>query len=466
VVSVKLKTVFRCQNCGYAAAKWFGQCPDCQQWNTFAEEVIDASAAKKERQGLSEFSSETVELSKASGLDEKRIETGIGEVDNLLGGGLVKGQVVLLAGAPGIGKSTLTMQMAAKLAANGKVLYVSGEESVSQVSSRAKRLGVQTKGIFLLSETNLQKIAEAFRKLSPAAMVIDSIQTVFHPEFSGGPGTVGQVRESASELLRICKNSGAVLFLLGHVTKDGSLAGPKVLEHIVDTVLYFDSEKYNALRILRACKNRFGPTSEIGLFEMGAPGLSPVEDAGAYFSSGSRKRAVIGRAFSVALEGSRPILAEIQALVSPTRYPFPRRLATGLDLNRCQILFAALEKHLGLSLENKDVVVTVAGGIKLDDPALDLAVCASVISSARDIAVPHDTVFLGEVGILGQVASAAWLSRRLAEAARLGFSRALAPKLPARENQPVPGLELSELEEIRQLAEYLARAGKSAAISS
>jgi len=433
---MKLKSVYRCQECGFTSPKWLGQCPECKGWSTLAEEAAAVGSPSKERRSLTGFSSELVTLDKAVSQDQTRIATGMAELDRLLGGGLIGGQVVLLAGAPGIGKSTLTMQAAGCAAKNMKVLYVTGEESLNQVGSRAARLKVSSKNIFLVSENDLSRITEAYHKVKPGMLIIDSIQTVFHPEFAGSPGTVGQVRESAAELLRLCKSGGTVLFLLGHVTKEGSLAGPKVLEHIVDTVLYFDSERHNLLRILRAYKNRFGPTSEIGIFSMGEAGLEPVEDAGMLFSSAAREKPLKGRAFAIAMEGTRPIAAEIQALVSPTRYPFPRRLATGLDLNRCQILLAAMERHLGLSLENKDVFVTVAGGIRLDDPALDLAVCAAVIASARDVAINWESVFVGEAGILGQVARVPWLPARLAEAGRLGFKRAFVPPPSAKENLP------------------------------
>jgi len=425
---MKLKTVFRCQNCGYGTPKWMGQCPDCGQWNTLVEEVEAAATGKAKQKTLTEFSSEAVKIGEAAELSHERMPTGISELDRLLGGGVIGGQIILLAGAPGIGKSTLMLQIAASLGKTRKVLYVSGEESAAQVGSRAKRLGVKSDGIYLMSETALDKIKDTFDKLSPEVLIIDSVQTIAHPDFTASAGTVGQVRECAAELLRICKPKNTVLFLLGHVTKDGTLAGPKVLEHIVDTVLYFDSEKYNMLRILRAYKNRFGPTSEIGLFSMDENGLSPVDDAGAYLESETKGGPLAGRAFSIAMEGSRPLIAEIQALVAHTRYPFPRRMVTGLDLNRCQILLAALEKHVGINLENKDVFISLAGGIRLNDSATDLAVCAAVISSARDIPLSDGAVFIGEVGILGQTARISSAARRLAEARRLGFTEAFVPQ--------------------------------------
>ncbi|MDD4004871.1 MAG: DNA repair protein RadA [Elusimicrobiaceae bacterium] len=449
---MKFKTVYKCQSCGQESAKWLGQCPGCGEWNTLAEEVEASGRAKAgERRSLTEFSSGTVKLAESGCLDEARIKTGLSELDRLLGEGLIRGQMVLLAGAPGIGKSTLMMQIAGALAKDKPLLYVTGEESVAQVGSRAARLKVASDNIYLLSETDLSKIAESYRKIKPAFMIIDSIQTVFHPELAGSSGTVGQIRESASELLRMCKPDGTVLFVLGHVTKDGGLAGPKVLEHIVDTVLYFDTERYSFLRMLRAHKNRFGPTDELGIFRMTETGLSPVDDASGYFATASRTADLCGRAYTVAMEGTRPIFTEVQVLVTPTRYPFPQRMATGVDLNRCRILLAAIEKHLGISLESRDVFINLPGGLKVKDPALDLAVCAAVISSAREIPLPHDAVFIGETGILGQISQAAWLSARLKEAGRLGLGSAYIPRPAGGSELQTGALSLIILEELEGL---------------
>ncbi|MFH1619716.1 MAG: DNA repair protein RadA [bacterium] len=449
----RFKAIYRCQECGASSPKWMGRCPDCGKWNTIVEEAEEFSAkgAGKSR-ALTEFSSEVTRLSDAEGCEEKRLPTGLPELDRLLGGGMVNGQVLLLAGPPGIGKSTLMLQAVEKTAGSAVVLYVSGEESLGQVRSRAARLDIKAGGLYLLSENNLGKIINAFNRLKPAVLVLDSIQTVFHPEYAGSPGSVGQVRECAAELLRVCKSSGASLFILGHVTKEGALAGPRVLEHIVDTVLYFDTEKNQILRLLRAHKNRFGPTSEVGIFEMGEKGLSAVSDAAVFFTSGHRDKAVAGRAFSVAMEGTRPILTELQALASPTRYPFPRRMVTGLDLNRTQLMLAAMEKHLRLPLENKDVFVSLAGGIKFRDAALDLALCAAVISSVRDLPVPADVVFIGETGILGRVARVSWLGQRVAEAHRLGFRKAFIPCVPAKELPLTKTLEAVMVESLEELA--------------
>ena len=450
---MKFKTVFVCQKCGYQTPKWAGKCPDCGEWNTLAEEVQQQeSKREKKNRSFTEFSSEIVKLSDSKAVQEKRIPTHIGEFDRLLGGGLVQGQLTLLAGAPGIGKSTLMLQVADALAQDRKVLYISGEESISQISGRAQRLGVKNPQIYLHCETNIQNIITAVENEKPDVLILDSIQTVYHPEFTSSAGTIGQVRECAAELVRLCKPKGIITFVLGHVTKDGELAGPKILEHMVDSVLYFDTEKDNVLRLLRPHKNRFGSTSEIGLFKMTGHGLESVDNASEYFAQTSARAALKGRAYTLALEGSRPLLTEVQALASPTHYPFPRRVATGVDLNRCLMLFAALEKHVGLSLDNKDIYVSIAGGVKMKDPALDLAICAAVISSVKDVAIAHDWLFLAEVGILGQVAKVPLMDKRLEEAQRLGFKTAFSAPLSSAEKQKLTGITLKEIAEINELA--------------
>ncbi|MBI5881724.1 MAG: DNA repair protein RadA [Elusimicrobia bacterium] len=424
----RLRAQYRCAECGYAAPKPLGQCPDCQAWNSMEEEVVAEESKTKVSRGLADFSSAPTKLSDLAGEGPvaARSATGIAEFDRLLGGGVVPGQVVLLAGPPGIGKSTLMLQAAARLSPALSVLYVSGEESLKQVADRARRLGIKGGAITLLSETDLSKILAAMDELKPGLVVLDSVQTVHHPDWPGTPGSVSQVRECAAELLRTAKGKDTVVFLLGHVTKEGALAGPKLLEHLVDTVLYFDTERHDLLRVLRARKNRFGPTDEIGLFEMAAGGLEEVKDAASLFVD-SAGPGTCGRTVSVAMEGSRPILAEAQALVVTTRYPLPRRTATGLEYNRTLMLLAAMEKHLRLRLEDKDVFVSLAGGLKTGDPAMDLAACMAVLSSARDVAMPADTVYIGEVGLLGRVGRVPNLEGRLKEAAKAGFKRAVTP---------------------------------------
>ena len=426
-----------------------------------------SKAAAKTR-GLTEFSSEPVKLSRAGAAAQRPIATGITELDRALGGGLIAGQVLLLAGPPGIGKSTLMLETAKALASGafsgGALLYVTGEESVEQVGARAARLGAAADNVYLLSETNLARALEAYNKIKPAALIIDSIQTMYHPDFVGAPGSVGQIRECASELLKTVKAGGTPLFLLGHVTKEGTLAGPKVLEHIVDTVLYFDAEKNNVYRILRPHKNRFGAIDEIGIFEMGERGLKSVSDASALAEETNRARALAGRAFSVAFEGSRPLLAEVQALVSKSYYPFPRRTVTGMDLNRAQMLMAASEKNAGLRLDNMDVFASFQGGLKIKDTALDLAFCAALISSAKDVELPGDCFFAGEVGILAQCSNPGFMARRLAEAERLGFRKAFVPARAIKEGLRLKSLKLFPVEDLGALNSEIVRLGRSSPV--
>ncbi len=445
----RLKSIYRCQECGYSDPKGMGQCPSCSAWNTMVEEVVEASPAKAVRRTLAEGASSAVAavsaLAEVRDETEVRTPTGIAELDRLLGGGVVPGQVSLVAGPPGIGKSTLMLQAAAALAAPGrKILYVSGEESPLQVSSRAKRIGAAAQSLYLMAETDLSKILRAMDEHKPWGVVIDSIQTLSHPDLASTPGSVGQVRECAMEIVRTAKSSGAAAFVLGHVTKDGTLAGPRVLEHVVDSVFYFDAERHELLRVLRAVKNRFGPTDEAGIFEMTERGLREVPNPSAFFMADSKDAGPRpGRAVSITMEGSRPVLVEVQALAVPTRYPLPRRTATGIDLNRVLVLLAALEKHLKLRLDSRDVYVSLAGGLRVKDPALDLAVCLAVASSLREAPLPEDAVFLGEVSLLGGVGRVPQTENRLREAAKAGFSRAVLSARAARDVSRLPGLAVS-----------------------
>ena len=458
---MRLKTVYRCQECGHSEPKWSGKCPECGAWNTFVEEAeaFVSKSEEKKRSSLTDFSEPPVKLSEAKSMKTDYIRTGISELDRALGGGMVAGQVILLAGAPGIGKSTLTLEVCSSLAAGelcrGKILYVSGEESLSQAGSRAERLGIRADNIYLMSETDLGKIIEQVRKIRPDFLVIDSIQTVYHPDFAGSPGSVGQIRECAAELLKIVKTSGIPLLLLGHVTKEGSLAGPKVLEHIVDTVLYFDSEKSNVYRVLRPNKNRFGPVEETGIFEMTSTGLKPVGDAGRLLGDCDRETSFAGRTFSIAFEGTRPLLAEIQVLASRSYLPYPRRTVTGYDLNRAQMLIAALEKNLGLHFEEMDVFISIHGGLKFKEPALDLAICAALISSVKELPVPPDWVFIGEVGVLAQVSATPFTERRLSEACRLGFKQAFMHKLRGKAENSHKELTVHPAGDLSGLLKYM-----------
>ncbi len=434
---MKTKAVFSCQQCGYQSPKWIGRCPDCNSWNSLVEEDYRAAAPKsREREAL--YKESPVLLQDVALDDRARRRTGIAEFDRVLGGGVVAGSVVLIGGDPGVGKSTLSLQVCNQLAAQGQtILYVSGEESVTQTKMRAQRLGKASGKIYIVNQTDVSLIEEHVRKLSPAAVIVDSIQVMFDPALSSSPGSVGQVRECAGLLTQLAKTSGTAFFLIGHVTKEGSLAGPRVLEHIVDTVLYFEGDRFSSYRILRAVKNRFGSTNEIGVFEMGSEGLQEVPNPSELFLA-QRHKNVSGSVVASVLEGSRPLLVEIQALVSKSAVGFARRRAQGFDANRLSLLVAVLEKRLGLHLEFEDIFVNVAGGIKVEDPAADLAVCAAVASAFQDLAVSPDTVVLGEVGLSGEIRSVSQAQVRLNEAVKLGFTGAIIPRNSAK------GLSLSD----------------------
>ncbi|MDR3196076.1 MAG: DNA repair protein RadA [Endomicrobium sp.] len=424
----KQKTKFLCQQCGYESAQWLGKCPSCGAWNSFTEEKFSVSpkTSSNARQ-LTGFSSEVLKLNEISVKDFSRRQTNIIEFDNMIGGGVVLGSLILLGGAPGIGKSTLMLHISGSLSEQGTVLYISGEESLSQVKSRAERLNVKKDNIFLASETNLQNIIDAVNKIEPKFLIIDSIQTTYHPELASAPGTVGQVRETAAELLRIAKSKNITVFILGHVTKDGDLAGPRVLEHIVDTVLYFENERQHTYRILRAYKNRFGPTSEIGIFEMSSSGLKEVSNPSLIFL-GERAANAAGNVVTVAMEGTRPILLEVQALTSRTAFGIPRRMVSGYDVNRIIILIAVLEKRLDMPLEMQDVFVNIAGGVRIKETSLDLAAACAIASANSNFICPKDIVIFGEVGLAGEVRSVALAAERLYEAEKLGFKKAVISK--------------------------------------
>lgn len=451
----KLKTIFVCQNCGYESAKWLGRCPGCSNWNTFTEEKQEPvlTSSQNTRQ-LTGFSSGTFALNDVSVKSFERIKTGINEFDNMIGGGIVPGSLTLLGGAPGIGKSTLMLQISGALAKSGTVLYISGEESLSQVKSRAERLRVSKDNIFLASETNLENIAAAVDKTEPKFLIIDSIQTTYHPEFASAPGSVGQVRECSAELLRIAKSKHITVFLLGHVTKDGDLAGPRVLEHIVDTVLYFENEKQQIYRILRAYKNRFGPTSEIGIFEMKNDGLSEVKNPSLIFI-GERSDDVAGNIVTASLEGTRPLLLEIQSLVARTNFGLPRRMVSGYDLNRVIIIIAVLEKRIGIPLENQDVFINIAGGIKIKETAADLAIACAIASANNGFVCPPKTVVFGEVGLAGEVRAVGQIRERLAESEKLGFKKAIVPKSNLKSLNYKGKIEIAGVDSVRSAIQTL-----------
>lgn len=424
----RTKTRFVCQECGHTAHRWMGQCPQCDTWNAMIEEVMPAKV-KARIPGMvanGHSASRPTALQDVELGAETRIRTGVAELDRVMGGGIMHGSLILLAGAPGIGKSTLMTELG-KYLVGRKLLYVTGEESVRQVKLRADRLGVDTEQFYLLSETNVEAIVGAARELTPDVMIVDSIQTVFRPDIESAPGSVSQVRESASALMQATKEMNVPTFLVGHVTKQGSIAGPRVLEHMVDTVLHFEGDRHHAFRILRSVKNRFGATNEIGVFEMRSDGLAEVANPSEIFLS-EREYDVSGSTVVCAMEGTRPVLVEIQALVTSTSYGTPQRTATGYDGKRLQMLLAVLEKREGLRLSTHDVFVNAAGGVRLDEPAVDLGVVVAVASSFTDREIDRGTLFIGEIGLGGELRTVGMLEPRLKEAAKLGFRRAIVPK--------------------------------------
>ncbi|ASF53702.1 DNA repair protein RadA [Bacillus velezensis M27] len=429
----KSKTKFICHSCGYESAKWMGKCPGCGAWNTMVEETIKKAPAN--RRAAFSHSVQTVQkpspITSIETSEEPRVQTKLEEFNRVLGGGVVKGSLVLIGGDPGIGKSTLLLQVSAQLADTaGSVLYISGEESVKQTKLRADRLGIKSQMLHVLSETDMEYISSAIQEMKPAFVVVDSIQTVYQSDITSAPGSVSQVRECTAELMKIAKTNGIPIFIVGHVTKEGSIAGPRLLEHMVDTVLYFEGERHHTFRILRAVKNRFGSTNEMGIFEMREEGLTEVLNPSEIFLE-ERSAGASGSSIVASMEGTRPILVEIQALISPTSFGNPRRMATGIDHNRVSLIMAVLEKRVGLLLQNQDAYLKVAGGVKLDEPAIDLAVAVSIASSFRDTPPNPADCFIGEVGLTGEVRRVSRIEQRVKEAAKLGFKRMIIPEANA-----------------------------------
>ncbi|MGM0379857.1 MAG: DNA repair protein RadA [Bacillota bacterium] len=422
----KTKTRFVCQECGYFTVKWMGKCPECKSWNSFVEEIEKKKSKKLENKGVGS-SERPVKLSEISLKKEDRFSTSIKELDQVLGGGIVKGSLTLVGGDPGIGKSTLLLQMANNIAKKEKVLYVSGEESLKQTKLRAERLGVSSDKLFIVSENDIQNIVNYVNRLKPNLLIVDSIQTVQSSELSSAPGTVSQVREATSRFMNIAKDKGISTFIIGHVTKSGSIAGPKILEHMVDTVLYFEGEQNNIYKILRAVKNRFGSTNELGIFEMTSKGLIEVNNPSEIFIS-KRSQKGPGSVITSALEGSRPLLIEIQALVSRTNFATPRRMANGVDKNRMVMLITVLEKVKGMMIQDQDGYINVVGGMSLKEPAADLAVIVAIASSFMDVVIPKNYVFFGEVGLTGEVRPISRADQRINEAVKLGFEKCILPK--------------------------------------
>ncbi len=441
---------FFCQSCGYESSKWMGQCPGCKEWNTFVEEPISSggSSSSKSKHVRSGLEKEPVCIAEISSTEEDRTKTRIRELDRVLGGGIVPGSLLLLGGDPGIGKSTLLLQVCKNLSDDGcKVLYVSGEESLKQIKLRAERIGVFTANLLLLCETNLTTIEDTIKRIQPQIVVIDSIQTMFSEDIGAAPGSVSQVREVTARLLRLSKGYEVSVFIIGHVTKEGTVAGPRVLEHMVDTVLYFEGDRHASYRILRGVKNRFGSTNEIGVFEMRNSGLIEVENASEFMLNGRPENAS-GSIVACSLEGSRPILVEIQALICQSNFGLPRRQATGTDFNRVNLLMAVLEKRLGISLGNCDAYVNIAGGIKIMEPALDLAIAIAILSSNKNVAIESDVMAIGEIGLSGEVRSISMPEQRVKEAIKLGFKKIILPKGCEKNLRQFTGVELIYVESV------------------
>ena len=433
-------TIFFCQVCGHESIKWLGQCPGCKEWNSLVEETFSKKTGNK---GIARNERvEPIQLSKVETKDEARIETHIGELDRVLGGGIVPGSLVLVGGDPGIGKSTLLLQVCKHLTDDkNQVLYISGEESLTQIKLRAKRIGEFTDELLLLCETNLETISEVIQRLKPKVVIIDSIQTMYKEEISSAPGSVSQVRESTSILMQLAKGLDISIFIVGHVTKEGVVAGPRVLEHMVDTVLYFEGDRHAAYRILRGVKNRFGSTNEIGVFEMRSVGLEEVANPSEFMLNGKPENAS-GSIVACSMEGSRPILIEIQALVCQSNFGMPRRTAAGTDFNRVNLLMAVLEKRLGLHLSGCDAYINIAGGIKMNEPAIDLGIIMALISSYKDKPVNERTIAFGEIGLSGEVRAVSMAEQRVQEAKKLGFETVIMPEVSMKNLNKIEGIQI------------------------
>ena len=421
----KNKTVFVCSSCGYESPKWLGKCPACNEWNTFYEEKVVSGS--KGSAGKNKEIAKPIELNKIEGKTDLKISTGFNELDRVLGGGLVNGSLILLGGEPGIGKSTLILQICDKIKTDGKILYISGEESGEQIKLRADRLGVKKDNLLFLSETNIENIESNILSINPKLVIIDSIQTMFSEEITSAPGSVSQVREITARIMRTCKENSITTILIGHVTKDGNIAGPRVLEHMVDTVLYLEGERYFSYRMLRGVKNRFGSTNEIGMFEMQNEGLVEITDPSKVLISDSGESPA-GSVIIATIEGTRPLLVEFQALTTPTIYGLPRRTANGIDYNRLAVLIAVLEKKVGINLGNQDVYLNVVSGLKINEPAIDLGIIAATVSSFKNIPIDKKTVVLGEVGLTGEIRSVNLIEKRIKEAEKLGFKKCIIPE--------------------------------------
>lgn len=443
-------TVYFCQSCGYESSKWMGQCPGCREWNTFVEETLEKKTAGKLKSvagGNQDLKS--YKLSEIDMQEKERMKTRFPELDRVLGGGIVPGSMILVGGDPGIGKSTLLLQVCRNLSDTMSVLYVSGEESLQQIKMRAERIGTFSDQLQLLCETNLERISQVIERQKPSVVIIDSIQTMYNEEVSSAPGSVSQVRESTGRLMQIAKGMGVTVFIVGHVTKEGVVAGPRVLEHMVDTVLYFEGDRHAAYRILRGVKNRFGSTNEIGVFEMCEEGLREVENPSEFMLNGKPVGAS-GSVVACSMEGTRPVLLEVQALVCHSNFGIPRRTAAGTDLNRVNLLMAVLEKRAGLSLSNCDAYVNIAGGIRMSEPAIDLGIVMALASSFRDRPIDEKTICFGEVGLSGEVRAVNMAQQRVSEARKLGFTACILPKVCVPGLTDTKGIKIIGVENIQE----------------
>ena len=447
----KAKTIYICSQCGYETPRWMGKCPDCGSWNTLEEQA--PAPAQVEEKKLKRAPGSDAEAVRVDSIPDEAMErrtTGIRELDRVLGGGVVDGSLVLVGGDPGIGKSTLLTQLCANMARDGApVLYVSGEESARQIKMRARRLDCADAGFYVLSENDMNTVEKRMQELSPAIMVVDSIQTMYRPDMASAPGSVSQIRECASQLMRLAKLSGCSVFLVGHVTKEGTIAGPRILEHMVDAVLYFEGDRQHQYRLLRAVKNRFGSVNELGMFEMSEHGMLEVENASEALLS-ERAHDASGSVVMCAMEGSRPLLTDVQALVATTVFGNPRRMASGVDQGRLALLLAVLEKRVGLRLYDQDVYINIAGGMSLTEPAADLALCGAVASSQKNLSIGNDWAMMGEVGLAGEVRAISQADRRITECARLGFTNIIVPKYNLRNLRPLDGVHVIGVETVSQ----------------
>ena len=450
----KVKSVYICSECGYESPKWYGKCPSCGEWNTMNEEIKEAAKTPAKAASSAAAYIPAVQVNEISTDDEVRYRTGLNELDRVMGGGIVKGSLVLLGGDPGIGKSTILLQICEHLGRELKILYVSGEESRRQLKLRADRLGVNSENLYILTQTDVELICETIRQEKPHLVMIDSIQTMSLSELNSAPGSVTQVRESTNYFMRTAKSLDIPMIIVGHVNKEGSIAGPKVLEHVVDAVLHFEGDKQMSYRILRAVKNRYGSTNEIGVFEMTDRGLSEVENPSMMLISG-RPLNVSGTCIACAMEGTRPILAEIQALATATGFGNPRRMCTGFDYNRMNLIIAVLEKRAGYYFTNTDAYVNVVGGLRLDETAVDLAVAMALVSSLKDVPIAADAIAFGEVGLAGEIRSVSHAQQRVNEAVRLGFSRIVIPAHNKKDIAVPDGAEVIPVSNVRQAFEAL-----------